>query len=804
MKNLLMLACLLSAGVLSAQMMVKSAEWCATGKQNQAAVLLLADQRSDSIDILHTAIALNIAAAPLVSARCALTVKAKMGPLSQIRLDLEGYQLDSVRLNQVKTNFNYVSPSLTVLFATPLSLGQTANLEVFYHGTGPQDPSGWGGIYNQGAYFYNLGVGFDVDPHSYGRAWFPCFDNFVERSTFEVDIRSLPGRNTYSNGYLFSETLENGLLHRIWRLDHPIPSYLACFSTGPYVSFKRTYPGENGPIPVEIAASANDTAKVAGSFVHLPEAIRAFEHWYGPFAWNKIGYSLVPFQSGAMEHATNISIMQSAIVGNTTNETLWAHELSHHWWGDLATCSTAEDMWLNEGWAVFSEHLFTEWLYGKTAYNKAVQTNFLNVLENAHITEGMYRAVSGVPHEFTYGTHVYNKGASVAYNLRTYMGDSLFRLGCRAVLSQTQFTDWSSAELRDKMSAATGVDLQDFFNDWVFSPGFSHFSVDSFEIIASPNPGFKLVKVHIQQKLRGAPHLHQKVPLDIVFVNQKQEKLERSTLVSGQNTEVQFLLPQNFGSPVQCWVDPNLKLLIARSESEQKIKAPGQYSFAPAKMDVKVNTVSDSALMRVEYHYVMPDTGALVNPQGYKLSNRYWSVEGVFPANFQATTNLFYDGRGQQDQLDAELFAQTGPSEDSVIVVYRPKTGLPWSYYGAVTKKTLSSTTDRYGFFRIDQLIPGQYTIAKGSATSGIPNLTQSAFALKISPNPVREKLQVESEEPFDRAVLIDQLGQTVQTWTQEPGKTANLQIAPTPSGTYWLQVYGKTGISVASLVILR
>lgn len=802
MKNLLLFACLLGTSWLSAQIMVQSSEWCASGKKQQTSALLLSDLRSDSVDIIHTAIRLNIVNAPLIQAVCTLDITVKTGQLNNIRLDLEQYQVDSVYLNGVKTGFTYQSPALQINFPSPLAQGTTAQIAVFYHGTGLQDPTGWGGLYNQGAYFYNLGVGFDADPHSFGRAWFPCFDNFVERCSFEVDILSLPSRKTYSNGYMVSENLENGFLRRVWRLETPIPSYLACFSSGPYVSFKRIYPGMNGLIPVEIAVTANDTNKVKGTFVHLPEAIAAYEHWFGPYRWNKIGYSVVPFQSGAMEHATNIAIMQNAVNGNTSNETLWAHEFSHHWWGDLATCSTAEDMWLNEGWAVYSEHLFTEWIYGKTAYDNAVQTNFLDVLQNAHITDDMYRAVSGIPHDYTYGEHVYHKGASVAHNLRTYLGDSLFLLGCRAVLAQTQFTDWSSADFRNKMEAATGADLDDFFNDWVFSPGFSHFSVDSFVLSSSNLDTFSVAKVFLQQKLRGAPHYHQNVPLDFVFLNANREKLVRSAVVSGQYNTPSFDLPLSFGTPVQCWVDPNLKLLIARAEKERLITAPGQYSFSPAKMDVKVTTLSDTALMRVEHHFVMPDTAAAINPNGFKLSTRYWSVEGIFPSNFQATTNLFYDGKGLQDQLDATLFAQTSLSEDSVLLVYRSKTSEPWQVYAAATKVTLGSATDGYGIFRVDQLAPGQYTIAKGKATSSIQDPKRSSFNLKISPNPGRNKLFVQAEQAFDKALLIDQQGKTVGDWSFEMQQETTLRLENLPAGTYWLVVYGRESIGTQSLLI--
>ncbi|HNG89697.1 MAG TPA: M1 family metallopeptidase, partial [Saprospiraceae bacterium] len=571
-----------------------------------------------------------------------------------------------------------------------LPVGVPKVLRIKYSGTPPIDASGWGGVYNQSGYTFNLGVGFAADPHSYGRAWFPCFDNFVERSTFDVTLTAPAAKPGYANGRLLSESVQNGQSIRRWKLEESIPAYLACFAAGPYTSWKRSYAGEQGPVPVEIAAVPADTNKVRGTFKNLPAALACYEHWFGPYRWNKIGYSLVPFNSGAMEHATNISIMRSAIDGSLGFETLWAHELSHHWWGDLATCSTAEDMWLNEGWASYSEHLFTEWVYGKQKYLDAVRDNHLNILQNAHLKEGGYRAVSGLPHELTYGDHVYKKGATVAHNLRGYLGDSLFRVGLRTAFDQTRFTDWSSAGLRERLSAATGYDLTDFFDNWVFAGGYPDYLIDSVKWIFSPVDAATVARVYVKQKLRGAPKFHQKVPLEFTFVTYFGNRIYRSATVSGENSVVEFMFPAL--GPYYRWVfvNTNLRLAQARADQERVIKVTGTQTFAQARMNVTVQALPDSAFLRLEHHYAMPDTGAAANPDGHLLSNRFWVVDGYLPDGFQARATVFYDGRGQGDQLDAELFDLSSPNEDSVLLLYRPGAGHAWQEYPTYVKNKLT------------------------------------------------------------------------------------------------------------------
>jgi aminopeptidase N len=580
-------------------------------------------------------------------------------------------------------------------------------------------------------------------------------------------------------------------------MNTPIPSYLACVSVGPFASFEREYAGETGPVPVQIAVAPADTNRLKGSFSHLPDALAAFEYWYGPYRWDKIGYAIVPFSSGAMEHATNIAYMRVAVDGTAAYETLMAHELSHHWWGDLATCSTAEDMWLNEGWAVFSEHLFLEHVYGPERYASEVQKNFLDVLERAHVQEGGYRAVSGVPHEYTYGRHVYNKGAVVAHNLRGYLGDTLFRAGLRSVLEEQQFADWSSTVFRNKLSAATGYDLTDFFDDYVFQPGFAHFSIDSLQITLSPVDAGTKVVAFVKQKRRGAPDFYQNVPLEFTFVDPFGNRQYRTAVVSGENSTAEFILPSWSFLPAKTWVNTRQRLTMARADKELVASALTNYNFAPAKLSIRMTSLpADTALVRVEYHYATPDTAGSVNPQGFVLSNRYWTIDALQPFDGEAT--FLYDGRGQLDQLDTELFAQTGPSEDSVVLLYRPGPGHPWQEHPNYVKNMITSTQDKYGLLRTAQTPLGQYTIAKGTSTVSAQEPVLPAIVANVSPNPASERVRVQADHPFEYLQVFGANGELVYENRQASAKTAELHTADWPSGLYWVLLSGKGRAGVA------
>lgn len=776
------------------QKRIPAAEYCAAGKKHllTAPPTGAADTRSDSIDIQETIIQLDTIdfVNQRISGAATIKFQAKADGVSEIRLDLLNMTIDAI-FGFTPDDWTYDGEQLTVRY--PLDAGQNGILKIYYHGQPVQDATGWGGFYWQGEYAYNLGVGFAANPHNFGRAWFPCFDNFVERSAFKFQITTPANRPAFCNGRLMAKTPKSdGRITWDWWLNEEIPSYLACMAIGPFATFQREYPGENGPVPVEIAVAPADSNKLSASFKHLPDALAAFEHWYGPYRWNKIGYSIVPFNQGAMEHATNIAYMRTAVDGSTNSETLMAHELSHHWWGDLATCTSAEDMWLNEGWAVYSEQLFEEWVYGRDRYDQVVRGNFQNVLEQTHVREGGYRAVSGVPHELTYGAHVYNKGAVVAHNLRGYLGDSLFRAGLRAAIAGNQFTDWSSQVFRDKLTAATGYNLEPFFKDWVFSPGFTHFSVDSFTIAVPPVDTYYTATVYLKQKLRGAPQFYQQIPLELTFVGQDGSREYRTVVVSGQRDVVQFNFPVNF--PLSfVWVNTRQHLTLARAEKEIVVTGPLNYNFSPAKMSVKVNSLTaDSVLVRVEHHYAMPDTAGAANPHGLRLSNRYWTVDAL-PANgFDGDASIFYDGKGAMDQLDTELFEQTGPSEDSVIVAYRPGPGHAWQVYPDFIKNTVGSAQDRSGLLRMLHLKPGQYTVAKGAVTVAVQEPRSATFAATVFPNPANNRIQVKAAENFEKLILIASNGEIVRDLGFAPVTHTQLSVADLPAGNYWVVLFGK------------
>jgi aminopeptidase N len=423
--------------------------------------------RSDTLDVLHIHLDLDMTMMDddQISAVASILVEAKIDGVAEVNFDLLNLTVDSVLAGPNQLSFNYVGELLKIDVPEVLNIGDQLTVDIHYQGSPQTDDSGWGGFYFQGDYAYNLGVGFEADPHTYGRAWFPCFDNFVERSTYTFDVLTSQGRSAYCNGLLNEvEELPGDSAIYHWSLSQSIPSYLASVAVSHFSPAISNFASISGAdIPVYLTAQAEDTANAKASFIELDLCLETFEERFGPYLWDRVGYAFVPFSSGAMEHATNISYPLYAADGSTAFNTLMAHELAHHWWGDLITCRTQEDMWLNEGWASFCEFLFIEALEGEEAYLEMVKDNHKDVVLHAHEDDGERLPVSGIGHEHTYGTHVYNKGADMAYNLRAYMGDDDFFEGTTDFLEDHAFTDVSSHDLMTYLSDFGDADLEAFF-----------------------------------------------------------------------------------------------------------------------------------------------------------------------------------------------------------------------------------------------------------------------------------------------------------------------------------------------------
>ncbi len=734
--------------------------------------------RSDTIDILHYTVDLDITnySSQSISGACTIDFVALQNNVSTLSLDLLRLTVDSIQQNNQNLTFNYNDTLILVQLGNTLNQNDTNQVTIFYHGSPQGDPSGWGGWYFSGNYAYNLGVGFQDNPHNYGRVWHPCFDNFVERATYTFNIETDTLKAVHCNGLLVNESINSSIKTTTYEMNQAIPTYLACIAVGNYAHVHQNYPSQlsNTNIPIMLSAQASDTTNLKNSFTNLNQAMTAFENGYGPYFWDKVGYSLVPFNAGAMEHATNIAYPIYAANGSLSNETLMAHELAHHWWGDLVTCRTAEDMWINEGMAAYSERLFLEHVYGYDSYINSIRDNHKDVLHHAHINDDGFRAIHGVPHEYTYGDHSYNKGADVAHTLRSYMGDSIFFSTLTAFLNTYKFQDVDAYDIRDYINANSPVNVTDFFDNWVFSPGFPHFSIDSVQTFY--NGSNYENTVFIKQKLRAAPQIYNNVPLEITFKNNNWDEESFPFTMSGLNNSFQFTT--SF-APVISFLNGKDQISQAVTAETQVLSSTGVKTFSYSFFRTTINNISDSAYIKIEHNWVAPDEFK-DGSQGflYDISTeRYWNVTGILPSTFDASIRLIYNGKNTvTGNLDNILTSSAGFNEDSLVLFHRYSPSEDWKVVTNCTFNSQGSKTDGYGRVDIDEFKLGQYTFGWKRGTVSINEQVSQQNELKVFPNISSDFITIQSKVQNHTYAVIDLSGKIILKDQFQNSKILNIE----------------------------
>lgn len=700
-----------------------------------------------AVDVVHYRIELDIRdfSTRIIYGRTTVRLTPATAELDTIILELRQLHVDSVYIDLINTsNFTHLGDSLRIVLFQALQPGDTVAVTVVYHGV-PYSES-WGGFHFSGQYAFNLGVGFVSYPPNLGKAWFPCNDNFFDRALYDFHIRVAGNHIAKCGGLLQSITPHpDGSRTFHWKMSNTIPTYLASVAVGEYVTVTDTFQGMQADIPVKITVRPSDVWKVANSFANLHEIVSNFETRFGPYPFEKIGYTSTAL--GAMEHAGNI-FLPHATIDNTLNfEWLYAHEVAHMWLGNKVTCAGPGEMWLNEGMAVWCEILYREDLYGHEPALVVQRQKHREVLQFAHTTQGdgAYYALHNIPPAHVYGTTVYQKGGIVAQTLRNYIGDSLFFPAIQAYLDSFAFSYASSHDLRNVLSQHTGINLNGFFDSWVFQPGFPNYSVDSAVLL----PGND-VAVYVRQRSKGRDFTGNDNIVEITFMDASYNVYTDTMLFDGNLGMKVFHPPFE---PSLLMLDYNEKICDATTDRHVFVHQPGTIEMTHTFTRLEVLSVTDTAFVRINHHWVAPDS--LKSPiTGLRLSPyRYWQVEGILPEGFHARGHFFYS---RPAFLDNTLLLNQ--QNDSIVILYRPSDCSDWQPVDFTRIGPWS-----IGWIITDSLKAGEYTLAVWD-TGITGNITRPPLNtnLRIIPNPTSGVVRIEWETENVTEVMVSAVNGSV------------------------------------------
>ena len=407
--------------------------------------------------------------AKLIEGRVRARITPLAGTLTFIDLDADdALAISGVRRSAGDT-LEWTRPSglVTINIPAGVSAGDTINIEILY--------SGNPGLAADPGLFFGSAAGYPLiyslsEPWS-ARAWWPCKDYPEDKATFELYFSVPTPLFAASNGtYLgyVNETRWSAPYRRYhWREDYPMTTYLASVTAANYVRIDDVFPYAPGnAMPVTHYVYPALEAKARTDFSITVPALSFFSQTFGlyPFIADKYGVALCSI-GGGMEHQTLTSYGGTLVRGDHYYDWVFVHEMAHMWFGDMITCADWRHIWLNEGFASYSEALWFEHLEGPEKLRTYMESE-----DHPYRWSGPVLRDPGVMSwEYYFDVVVYDKGSWVLHMLRHVVGDGAFFQILKDYCAdpRCRFSSAVTNDFKSICEARYGSPLSWFFDEWL-------------------------------------------------------------------------------------------------------------------------------------------------------------------------------------------------------------------------------------------------------------------------------------------------------------------------------------------------
>ena len=556
-------------------------------------------------DLLHTKLELRFDwAQEKVIGKATLRFKPYFYPAAELVLDAKNFEIQQVQLLPAAKNlsYEYDGKQLRIQLDRTYRREETYTIAIDYIAS-PNATGGSSAITSDKGLFFINPDGKDPNkPRQIwtqgetenNSRWFPTIDKPNERCTQEMLLTVEKKLTTLSNGSLISST-DNGDGSRTdyWKMDQPHAPYLFMLAIGEYALVKEYW--KDVLVEYYVEPDFEKDAKVI--FPHTVEMLDFFSEKLGmKYPWPKYAQVVVrDYVSGAMENTTAViygEFMQlpaRELIDERQNEKIVAHELIHHWFGDLVTCESWANLSLNESFASYGEYLWLEHKYGKDEADYHMLGEWNNYLSTGEYALHPLINFAYADREDMFDRHSYEKGGAILHMLRNYVGDDAFFSALNLYLSTHQYQSAEAHDLRLAFEKVTGEDLNWFFNQWYFAQGHPELELD-YNYIDSTQT-FELAVRQTQDSKYHVPVY--KIPVDVNIHFSEDSILRQSIIIDEREQRFQFKLADE---PQLVVFDPNKILLTRVQDDKSEEQMVFQYAHAPSYMDryLSVITLAES------------------------------------------------------------------------------------------------------------------------------------------------------------------------------------------------------------------
>ena len=400
-----------------------------------------------------------------------------LSPHQVLQIDLQSpLVIDKVEQDGKPLKFNSEGNAHFISLKKKQKIGAKEQLTIYYSGT-PQEAkrAPWDGGFSwkkdsNGKHFVATscqGLGASV--------WWPNKDHmYDEVERMDLSITCPADLIGVGNGRLIKVEDNVSTKTYYWQVNNPINNYGVNVNIGDYVNFGETYTGENGPLDIQYYVLKENEEKAKAQFSQTSMMMRAFEHWFGPYPFYEDSFKIVEVPYLGMEHQSSITYgnrYENGYLGRDLSGTGWGmlfdyiiiHEAGHEWFANNITYKDIADMWVHEGFTMYSEVLYLDYHFGTKAGNEYVQ-GVRSSIQNDRPLIGPY----GVNKRGS--NDMYRKGANMLHTLRQLLeDDEKFRSVLRGLNKEFYHQTVTSKEIEDYISAQTNIDLTAFFNQYLRS-----------------------------------------------------------------------------------------------------------------------------------------------------------------------------------------------------------------------------------------------------------------------------------------------------------------------------------------------
>lgn len=456
-------------------------------------------------------------------------------PLKKLVLDAKGMEIQQVQENGTAiSSYEYDGQELEIDLEEVVKPGQEIIVGVKYLAR-PDAYSQKSGSAFKGLYFID-GTSPQVwteGETEYNSVWFPTLDQPNEMHQQEISIKVDTAFSSLSNGLLVQSVLEGAKRTDTWKQDQEQAVYLSMIAVG---KFKKVVDPREERFEVSYYVEPEYEKDALEIFGATPKMISFFENYTGvAYPWKKYSQIAVKeYISGAMEnntatvHGADIQKHKPSLI-DQHSEGIIAHELFHHWFGNLVTCESWGQLTLNEAFAEFSEQLWMEYAHGEDEGTWAGMIDLQNYLAEAEEKKEPLIRYAFEDKEDMFDSHTYEKGARVLNLLRYHLGEAIFKKGLKEYLETHRHQTVEIHQLRIAFEKVSGKDLRLFFEQWFLQPGHPDLYVEH-------SLSGKTLEVYVEQTAKGSWQF----PLEILVVTDQEEKIHTLFM---EEEEEEFEIP---------------------------------------------------------------------------------------------------------------------------------------------------------------------------------------------------------------------------------------------------------------------